>query len=105
LLARKYPIDGNFRSQKAKSGTVSCLLSKYLPLFHHFKAVYQFPKHIFFFVKIVANASLDNFLIYYDQVNDIYLVSKMGQIIKVQRPVSSAPISGLCHRPQLAACM
>jgi len=24
---------------------------------------------------------------YYDQVNDIYLVSKMGQIIKVQRPV------------------
>ena len=27
---------------------------------------------------------------YYDQVNDIYLVSKMGQIIKVQRPVSSA---------------
>ena len=33
---------------------------------------------------------------YYDQVNDdIYLVSKMGQIIKVQRPVSSAYISGL----------
>jgi hypothetical protein len=32
---------------------------------------------------------------YYDQVNDIYLVSKMGQIIKVQRPVSSASISGL----------
>ena len=32
---------------------------------------------------------------YYDQVNDIYFVSKMGQIIKVQRPVSSAPISGL----------
>ena len=24
---------------------------------------------------------------YYDQVNDIYLVSKMGQIIKIQRPV------------------
>jgi hypothetical protein len=32
---------------------------------------------------------------YYDQVNDIYLVSKMGQIIKVQRPVSSASITGL----------
>jgi len=32
---------------------------------------------------------------YYDQVHDIYLVSKMGQIIKVQRPVSLASISGL----------
>jgi hypothetical protein len=31
---------------------------KYLPLFHHFKAIYQFPKHIFFLVKIVSNASL-----------------------------------------------
>jgi hypothetical protein len=30
--------------------------------------------------------SLNNFPIYYDQVNDIYRVSKMGQIIKVQRP-------------------
>jgi hypothetical protein len=30
---------------------------KYLPLFHHFKAIYQFPKHIFL-VKIVANATL-----------------------------------------------
>jgi hypothetical protein len=70
-------------------------LSKYLPLFHHFKAVYQFPKHIFILVKIVANASLNNFLIYYDQVHDIYLVSKMDQIIKVQRPVSSASISSL----------
>jgi hypothetical protein len=29
---------------------------KYLPLFHHFKAIYQFPKHIIFLVKIVANA-------------------------------------------------
>ena len=28
-------------------------------------------------------------------VNDINLVPKMGQIIKVQRPVSSAPISGM----------
>jgi hypothetical protein len=42
---------------------------------------------------------------YYDQVNDIYLVSQMGQIIKVQRPVSSAPISGMYHRPILAARM
>jgi hypothetical protein len=32
---------------------------KYLPLFHHFKAIYQFPKHIIFWVKIVANASLN----------------------------------------------
>jgi len=32
---------------------------------------------------------------YYDQVNDINLVPKMGQIIKVQWPVSSACISGL----------
>jgi hypothetical protein len=31
---------------------------KYLPLFHHFTAIYQFPKHIMFLVKIVANASL-----------------------------------------------
>ena len=31
---------------------------KYLPLFHHFKAIYQFPKHIIFWVKIVAIASL-----------------------------------------------
>jgi hypothetical protein len=36
--------------------------AKYLPvpLFHHFKAIYQFPKHIMFLVKIVANASLIN---------------------------------------------
>ena len=32
---------------------------------------------------------------YYDQVNDINLVPKMGLIIKVQRPVSSASITGL----------
>ena len=31
---------------------------KYLPLFHHFKAIYQYPKHIHFLVKVVANASL-----------------------------------------------
>jgi hypothetical protein len=31
---------------------------KYLPLFHHFKAIYQFPKHIMFLVKIVDNTAL-----------------------------------------------
>ena len=31
---------------------------KCLPLFHNFKAIYQFPKHIILLVKIVANASL-----------------------------------------------
>ena len=36
---------------------------KYLPLFHHFKAIYQFPKHIIFWVKIVANAALINYVI------------------------------------------
>jgi hypothetical protein len=30
-------------------------------LFHHFKAIYQFPKHIIFLVKIVANASFKYF--------------------------------------------
>ena len=32
----------------------------YLPLFHHFKAIFQFPKHIVFLVKIVANAALSS---------------------------------------------
>jgi hypothetical protein len=41
---------------------------------------------------------------YLMQVNDINLVPKMGHIIKVQWPVSSAPISGLYHRSLLAAC-
>ena len=36
---------------------------KYLPLFHHFKAIYQLPKHIIFWVKIVANAALINYVI------------------------------------------
>jgi hypothetical protein len=31
---------------------------KCLPLFHHFKAIYQFPKHIIVLVKMVANAAL-----------------------------------------------
>jgi hypothetical protein len=30
--------------------------------------------------------------------NDINLVPKMGQVIKVQRPVSSTPINGMYHR-------
>ena len=33
---------------------------KYLSLFHHFKAIYQFAKHIICLVKIVANAPLIN---------------------------------------------
>jgi hypothetical protein len=51
---------------------------KYLPLFHHFKAIYQFPKHIIVFpkhiivlVKIVANAPLkegENLMIIYVQL-------------------------------------
>ena len=49
---------GNFRSQKAKSGTISCFNVKYLPLFRHFKAIYQFPKRIICLVKIVTNAAL-----------------------------------------------
>ena len=32
------------------------------------------------------------------EMHYINLVPKMGQIIKVQRPVSSAPINGLYHR-------
>ena len=35
---------------------------KYLPLFHHFKAIYQFPKNITFLVKIVASAPLSHHL-------------------------------------------
>jgi hypothetical protein len=35
---------------------------KYLPIFHHFKAIYQFPKHIIFLVKIVASAPLSHHL-------------------------------------------
>jgi hypothetical protein len=36
---------------------------------------------------------------YYDQVNDVYSISKMGQIIKVQWPVLAACIIGLYYRP------
>jgi hypothetical protein len=46
---------------------------KYLPLFHHFKAIYQFPKHIIFLVKIVANASLTMKLYCKRQSNDYTL--------------------------------
>ena len=35
---------------------------KYLPLFHHFKAIYQFPKHIIGLVKIVANKNNNLFV-------------------------------------------
>ena len=52
---------------------------KYLPLFHHFKAIYQFPKHIIFLVKIVANASLTyfrsiNFSSFYNSLLDFTTV-------------------------------
>jgi hypothetical protein len=30
-------------------------------IYYHFIAIYQFPKHIFFLVKIVANASLTKY--------------------------------------------
>ena len=57
LLARKLKIDGNFRSQKAKWYD-KLFNVKYLVLFYHFKAIYQFPKHIIRLVKIVTNVSL-----------------------------------------------
>jgi hypothetical protein len=49
-----------FQSYCEKSNIHYLFNVKYLPLFHHFKAIYQFPKHIIviFLVKIVANASL-----------------------------------------------
>ena len=46
---------------------------KYLPLFLHFKAIYQFPKHILFLVKIVANASLNGRPLHL--INDIINIS------------------------------
>jgi hypothetical protein len=52
---------------------------KYLPLFHHFKAVYQFPKHINFLVKIVVNASLTFFFNYYYQWTTIFMEENMFQ--------------------------
>jgi len=50
---------------------------KYLPLFHHFKAIYQFPKHIIFLVKIVANASLNNIVNYKTPNYNIIYTIKM----------------------------
>jgi hypothetical protein len=47
----------NLRSQGEKWYDYKLFNVKYLPLFHHFKAIYQFPKHNFL-VKIIANASL-----------------------------------------------
>ena len=43
---------------------------KYLPLSHIFKAIYQFPKHIIFGVKIVANAPLR----FTQPINIIYIL-------------------------------
>ena len=46
-------LQGNHKSMvifvlKRRSGTNKLFNVKYLPLFHHFKAIYQFPKHKFF---------------------------------------------------------
>jgi len=47
---------------------------KYLPLFHHFKAIYQFPKHIMSMVKFVPNAAL-NKQNYSDIIRHVYSIS------------------------------
>ena len=49
---------------------------KYLPLFHHFKAIYQFPKHNVL-VKIVANAPLSL------QTHTIFKVQIGGVLVSV----------------------
>ena len=54
---------------------------KYLPLFHHFKAIYQFPKHIIFLVKNVANVPLnikiiDFFLYQYIIIVEYLMIKK-----------------------------
>ena len=46
---------------------------KYLPLFHHFKAIYQFLKHIIFLVKIVANVSLSEAIKQNDEIKGIQI--------------------------------
>jgi hypothetical protein len=46
---------------------------QHLPLFHHFKAIYHFPKHIIVWVKIVANASLNGRPLHL--INDIINIS------------------------------
>jgi hypothetical protein len=43
----------------------------YLPLFHHFKAIYQFLKHIVL-VKIVANALLSNEIVKIIKIKKLY---------------------------------
>jgi hypothetical protein len=50
---------------------------KYLPLFHHFKAI-NF-QNIFFLVKIVANASLKSKIIHFQQIKKINIL-KVGWI-------------------------
>ena len=57
---------------------------KYLPLFHHFKAIYQFLKHIIFLVKIVVNVSLSEAI---KQNNEI----KGIQIPNTDREAKSFP--------------
>ena len=47
-----------FSLSKSEKWFNKLLNVKQLPLFHHFKAIYQFPKHIIFLVKIIANAPL-----------------------------------------------
>jgi hypothetical protein len=46
---------------------------KYLPLFHHFKAICQLPKHTIFLIKMVANASLN--LLFFCNINGTQLQS------------------------------
>ena len=57
MLAMKLQIDGNFRSQKAKSGTISCLMWNIYLYFIILKLITNF-QNIIVLVKIVANASL-----------------------------------------------
>jgi hypothetical protein len=59
---------------------------EYLPLFHHFKAIYQFPKHILLLVKIVANASLikrkptDIFIKWLEHLSSSHRLSKSERL-------------------------
>ena len=64
------PVASKVSCIRRKRGQIICLQGnnkkwydklfnvKYLPLFHHFKAIYQFPKRIICLVKIVTNAAL-----------------------------------------------
>ena len=62
---------------------------KYLPLFHHFKAIYQFPKHIIFWVKIVA--SLKYILLLLKHVKILSRLTQDNQV-------------GLCHEIADLSC-